>query len=311
MVRRVLVFAAALASIGALADTSDAARYRCAAAPADYPHRWYPEPRVFLESQAWWTKGRAGAETSAARHSHLGLCFPQGRVARFPRGRIRWDFRIILHNMRGYRARRLHGAWQERRVARTCWRRRCQWYITAYGRTSDSDFPVTDGRKEVRPKIRIRTPDGFEMFQSAGWQLILRRGRQIEHDRPTNVAIGRGWYTGFEYANVGMRHYRAPGPRVRGVWWTPRVTAKTGSSGLPITSYLFTIDPDFHARPVDRGKVLRRGRGSFEGRLRIDTRKLRNGWHKLVMIAHSRHIDGTAPDGTNSGVQVLPFKVRN
>jgi hypothetical protein len=308
--RRLLLLAAALALVGALAQPSQAASFRCAGAPADYPHKRYPEKRVFLESQAWWTKGTASPESTAAHHAHLGVCFPQGVVARFPFGRIRWDFRIILHNMRSYRATQLVGAWAQRKVGRTCWKHRCQWYVTVYGSTGHPAFPPTDGRKELRPKIKIKTPDGFEMFQSDGWQIIIRRGRQIVNYRPTNAAIGRGWYTGFNYANVSMSSYRAPGPRVRGIWW-PKVRAQTGASGLPVNAHLFTIDPDFHKRPVDRGIVVTQGTGEFRGRLRIDTRRLRNGMHKLVMIAHARHIDGLAPDGTNSGVEVLPFWVRN
>jgi hypothetical protein len=310
MVRRLVPLAVALAFFGALADPASARSYRCAGAPADYPHKRYPEKRVFLESQAWWTKGIAHAESLAAHHLHLGVCFPQGVVARFPFGRIRWDFRIILHNMRGYRATRLGGGWFQRRVGRTCRRRHCQWYVTAYGRTRHPAFPRTDGRKELRPKVKVKTPDGFEMFQSDGWQVVIRRGRQIVNDRPTSSVMGRGWYTRFNYANASMRYYKAPGPRVRGIW-RPRVRAQTGANGLPVNSYLFTVDPDFHRRPVDRGIVVTRGTGEFRGRLRINTRRLRNGRHKLVMIAHARHTTGPAPTGTNSGVLVLPFWVRN
>jgi hypothetical protein len=312
MLRLLALAATGLAVLGVLARSSPAVVYRCAGVPADQPRKYYLERRVFLESQAWWTVGAPDPETSGeAHHVHLGACFPQGQVARFRFGRIRWDFRIILRHMQGYRATQLKGGWFDRRLARTCPDDLCQWYVTAYGSVHHEDFPRTDGRKELRPKVRIKTPDGFEMFQSAGWQLFLRRGRGIVHDRPTNVAIGRGWYTGFGYANVGMRFYRAPGPRVQGIWWTPRVTAQAGSSGLPVTSHLFTIDPDFHASPVRRGTVVQQGTGAFRGRLRIDTTTLSNGLHRLVMIAHTSHIDGLAPDGTNTGVEVLPFWVRN
>lgn len=308
---QLLILLALGLELGATAQPAKAA-FKCAGAPPDYPHKRYPDRRVFLESQAWWTKGAADPETSGeAHHVHLGLCFPQGRVARFRSGKIRWDFRIIFHNMRGYRATQLRGAWLERGLGRTCRREHCQWYVTAYGSTRYPGFPRTDGRKELRPKVRIKTPDGFEMFQSAGWQLILRRGRRIVNDRRTNLASARGWYTAFGYANVGMRNYKAPGPRVSGIWWTPKVRATPGSGGLPITSYLFTVDADFHMQPADRGAVLRQGSGEFEGRLRVDTTQLSNGLHKLVMIAHARRIDGVAPDGTNSGIEVLPFWVRN
>jgi hypothetical protein len=310
-VRVLLVLALGLGLLGVAAQPAQPA-VKCAGAPPDYPHMRYPERRVFLESQAWWTKGTPDAETSGeAHHVHLGLCFPQGRVARFRAGKIRWDFRILFHHMQGYRATQLRGGWFDRGLGRTCRHEHCQWYVTAYGSTRYPTFPQTRGRKELRPKVRIKTPDGFEMFQSAGWQLILRRGRRIVNDRPTNAAIGRGWYTKFGYANVGMRNYTAPGLRVSGTWWTPRVTATPGASGSAVTSHLFTVDPDFHMQPADRGTVIRQGRGTFEGRLRIDTTKLSNGLHKLVMIAHARHINGRAPDGTNSGIEVLPFWVRN
>jgi hypothetical protein len=311
MLRLVILSAACLVLLGAVAQPARAAQHKCAGAPPGYPHKRYPEPRVFVESQAWWTRGSPKAETSGrAHHVHLGLCFPQGRVAHFPNGRIRWDIRIIFHNMRGFRAGQLKGGWFVKRLGgKRCRHMHCEWYFRAFGKTRASNFPTTDGRKELRPKVRIKTPDGFEMFQSSGWQLILKRGRQIENDRPTNVAIGRGWYTDFGYANVGIRDYRAPGPRIRHRFWRPRVTAKAGADGLAVTSYLFTIDADFHMHPADPGKVIKRGRGSFEGRLRIDTRGLSRGMHRLVMIAHSRHINGPKPNGTNTGVEVLPFWV--
>jgi hypothetical protein len=308
--RLVVLLAAGLGLLGAVAQPSHAAAHVCAGTPPDYPHTRYPEPRVFVESQAWWTRGRAGPESGSAHHVHLGLCFPQGRVAHFPGGRIRWDIRIVFDNMRGYRAGRLKGGWFERKLGgKRCMQEHCEWYFTVFGRTRASNFPRTDGRKELRPKVRIKTPDGFEMFQSAGWQLILKRGRRRVNDRPTNVAIGRGWYTDFGYANVGIRNYRAPGPRVSGVW-RPKVSAKRGDEDdLRVTSHLFTIDADFHTDPADRGTIIRRGRGSFKGRLRIDTSGLSPGMHKLVMIAHSRHVRGRRPNGTNTGVEVLPFWV--
>jgi hypothetical protein len=310
MPRLVVLSAVSLVLLGTLAQPAQARQHRCAGAPPDYPHKRYRESRVFVESQAWWTKGRARPTSGRAHHVHLGLCFPQGRVAHFTHGRIRWDIRITFHNMQGYRAGQLKGGWFVKRLdGKKCRRMHCEWYFTAYGRTRASNFPTTDGRKELRPKVRVKTPDGFEMFQSSGWQLILRRGRRIENDRPTNVAIGRGWYTDFGYANVGIRHYKAPGPRIRKRFWRPHVSAQAGADGLAVTSHLFTIDPDFHMHPLHQGKVVKRGRGSFKGRLRIDTAGLSPGMHKLVMIAHARHVRGKKPNGTNTGVEVLPFWV--
>ena len=311
--RLVLLLALGLGLLGGTAEPSNAS-FPCAGAPPDYPHMNYPEPRVFLESQAWWTKGTASAERSGkAHHVHLGLCFPQGRVAHFQDGKIRWDFRIIFHHMQRYRATQLRGGWFDKGLGkRTCTTMDCQWYVTAYGSKRYPTFPRTRGRKELRFKVRIKTPDGFEMFQSTGWQLFLKSGRGHRNDRDTNCAIGRAWYTGFGYANVGMETYRAPGPTVSGTWRTPKVTATEGAGGRRITSHLFTVDPDFHMEPADRGMVIAQGKGAFEGRLEIDTQTLtNNAWHKLVLIAHSRHINGRKPDGTNTAVEVLPFYVQN
>jgi hypothetical protein len=308
--RLILLAAVAVALLAATAQPARSARYTCAGAPDDYPHLLYPEKRVFLESQAWWTKGKADPLTSGkAHHVHLGLCFPQGRVAHFRSGRIRWDFRILFHHMIGYKATQLRGAWQEKKLGRTCSSEDCQWYVTSWGSKRDESFPHTRGRKEVRPKVRVKTPDGFEMFQSAGWHLILTQGRRKVNDRPTNSVIGRGWYTDFGYANVGMQTYRAPGPQLSGVWTTPRVRAVAGADGRRVTSHLFTIDPDFHMG--DQGIVVRRGKGGFDGRLRIDpvALNLGSGVHKLVLVANSRHVRGRRPNGTNTAVEVLPFMV--
>lgn len=84
-----------------------------------------------------------------------------------------------------------------------------------------------------------------------------------------------------------------------------------GSGGARVTSHRAHIDPDFHTGST--GWVVKRGRGSFEGRLSIDTTQLANGLHKLVLVANARKISwrDRVANGTSSGVQVIPFVVVN
>jgi hypothetical protein len=84
-----------------------------------------------------------------------------------------------------------------------------------------------------------------------------------------------------------------------------------GAGGASVTSHRAHVDPDFHTGSA--GWVVKRARGSFRGRLWIDTTILTNGWHKLVLIANAKRISrrDRAPNGTNSGVQVIPFLVSN
>jgi len=84
-----------------------------------------------------------------------------------------------------------------------------------------------------------------------------------------------------------------------------------GAGGAPVTSHRAHVDPDFHAGSA--GWIVRQGRGSFEGRLSIDTTQLANGVHKLVLVANARKLSrrDRVANGTSSGVQVIPFVVSN
>jgi hypothetical protein len=130
--------------------------------------------------------------------------------------------------------------------------------------------------------------------------------------RSRDSVAARGWYEGFGYTNAtyGDFYCSAAPPTVSGLW-QPKASMAPGSGGVRVTSYSAHVDPDFHAGSA--GWVVARGRGSFEGRLSIDTTHLTNGPHKLVLVANARKLsrhDGIA-NGTSSGVQVVPFVVAN
>jgi hypothetical protein len=303
--------------------------YECLGAPQDYPNRLYPEPRVFLESQGWWSAGRT-TPGGASVHIHVGLCFPQG-VAWNPDadGKVRLDFRIMLHNVSNYTVARFRGTIAccdpipgggaqfvdtsvETKALIASAMPNGYVYLT---KVLDLHGAGSDGRKEARFTVDLRHGrTGRRSFQSTGWQSYVDNPDTtvVADYRPQDTVIARGWYEGFGYTNAAYRdlYCSASPPTVSGVW-KPKVKMAPGSGGARVTSHRAHIDPDFHAGSA--GWVVKRGRGSFEGRLSIDTTRLANGLHKLVLVANARKISqrDRVANGTSSGVQVVPFVVSN
>lgn len=263
----------------------------------------YPTKRVFLESQAWWyrTPGQTGTDHG---HIHIGTCFPHAQKIH---GVVRFDVRVIMHNNPGTLTHvniGIDGEWGGvRSVALTpkwnCAQATCtRWFRTFV----DTRKAQRDGRQEFRFRAQVKEPDGKEMIASTGWLAYLQNGKPIQHYRSGWSAEARGWYTNTGYANAKIESM--PIAAVHGIW-SPKVRMTAGSGGIPVTSYRAVLDPDFHAGKP--GTTLRSGAGSFHGALRIDTRKLRNGKHKLVLIADANASTGS----TNRGILVVPFTVQN
>lgn len=303
--------------------------YECVGAPADYPNRLYPEPRVFLESQGWWSAGRT-TPGGASVHIHVGVCFPQG-LAWNPDadGKVRLDFRIMLHNASNYKVARFRGGiaccdaipgggagfddtTAETKALIASAMPNGYVYLT---KLLDVHGAGSDGRKEARFTVDLRHGrTGRRSFQSSGWQSYVDNPDTtvVAHYRSRDTVTARGWYEGFGYTNATYGDVYCAGspPTVAGVW-TPKVKMAPGSGGARVTSHRAHVDPDFHAGSP--GWVVKRGRGSFDGRLSIDTTRLANGLHKLVLVANARKISwrDRVANGTSSGVQVIPFVVSN
>lgn len=330
-----LLVAATVGSVLALPPSSaDAAAtdpelYECVGAPADYPNVYYPEPRVFLESQGWWSR-RKTRPGSASEHIHVGVCFPQGmRWSADVDGTVRLDFRIGFHNAFRFRVARFRGGIAccdatpgggaqfddtsaETKALIGSAMPDGHVYVT---KTLDIDGAGSDGRKEARFTVDLRrTTNGRRFFQSAGWQSYIERTETtiVDDYRGEDTVAARGWYEGFGYTNASYaeRYSAAAPPTVSGTW-RPKVRMRSGSGGAPVTSHRAHVDPDFHMGSA--GWTVKQGRGPFEGRLGVDTTRLANGWHKLVLVSNSKKISrrDKAPNGTSSGVQVIPFLVSN
>jgi hypothetical protein len=303
--------------------------YECLGAPVDYPKRLYPEPRVFLESQGWWSPGKL-APGGTSTHIHVGVCFPQGATwSPDADGRVRLDFRIMLHNAHNYRVSRFRGsiaccdpiagggagfddATAETKALIASAMPNGYVYIT---KILDMHGAGSDGRKEARFTVALTNArKDRRSFQSSGWQSYVDNPDTtvVTDYRDKDSVTARGWYEGYGYTNAtyGDFYCSASPPTVSGVWH-PKVKMAPGAGGVRVTSHHAHVDPDFHAGSA--GWLVARGRGSFEGRLSIDTAQLANGLHRLVLVADAKKIarrDGVA-NGTSSGVQVIPFVVAN
>lgn len=264
----------------------------------------YGTKRVFLESQAWWTRtpGKTGTDHG---HVHVGTCFPHAQKIS---GVVRFDVRVILHDNPGTLTHLnlgIAGEWGSIRSAALTpnWRcgvdKTCTRWFTVYVDTRKAE---ADGRHEFRMRAQVKEPDGKESIASTGWLAWLNNGKTIDHYRDSWSAEARGWYTDVGYANAKIESLPMT---ARSGWWAPWVRMTAGSGGIPVTSYRVVLDPDFHAG--DPGITLRSGAGSFKGQIGIDTRKLRNGKHKLVLMANANASVGS----TNRGIMVVPFVVSN
>lgn len=264
----------------------------------------YPEPRVFLESQAWWitTPGKNG---SSHGHVHVGTCFPYKQSIR---GIVEFDIRVIMHDNPG-RLAGVHGGLVEAGVGmgelnpkggQTCSGTCTFWFHGSI----DTTKATSDGRKELRIHAHVKEPNDTEMLVTNGWQLNLANGgKSIIDYRSSDVTIARGWYTGVGYTNASFGSDLPTAP-VSGIW-SFKVSLKPGSGGIPVTHHVVLLDANFHANIP--GTVLKEGLGAWSGTITLDTRALANGPHRLILRS-----DADAPAGsTNSGVLVIPFIVQN
>lgn len=263
----------------------------------------YPQPRVFLESQAWWltTPGRNGTDNG---HIHIGTCFPYAQNILGP---IVFDIQVILHDNPGEVHVVLVDVMTDGGVTNlvnlpvsyTC-DGTCEFWVHV---TADTTRLPYDGRQEFRFRAKVDEPDGKEMFPTTGWQAYVRNGRTNNDYRSSDLTIARGWYTGAGYANAQLNTTLPTSP-VSGIW-TFNVKLAPGSGGIPVTYHHVLLDANFHAGIP--GTVLREGTGEFSGNISLDTRTLSNGPHKLLLKADADESSGS----TNSGVLVIRFNVQN
>jgi PKD repeat protein len=267
----------------------------------------YAEPRVMLETQDWWTQPDAPIE-GGSEHIHLATCFPLDQTIK---GVIPFDIHVQLHLTPGVLTKVdvsvFGNSLDVNQIVAlpnyTCPTSQCDlWYHVDYDTTK---VPV-DGYLEFRFHAKVIAPDGSEGYTSTGWQATLANGggRPVRNYRTPPFIEARGWYTGTEYENARLTTNLPTGP-VSGIW-TCTVKLAKGSGGTNATRVFVSLDPRFHANPVDHGQVILDQTAAYQGAISIDTRTLPDGVHRLFMRTDSR-----VPSGTGSGVLVVQFRVDN
>ncbi|MBI3443632.1 hypothetical protein HY008_03095 [Candidatus Woesebacteria bacterium] len=265
----------------------------------------YPEKRVFVESQSWWSDTR---QPFPGAHIHLGTCFPLHQKIR---GVVHFDIRGILHNDPGLvtflRIQIFSNGSQP------VYQKTINWSCPAtfecivwYPVDIDTATRPYDGRWEFRMTFNVpSTPpgpnQGNRQFNTTRWAAYLDNGKPYQDGQGDIDRVGAAsWYTVSDYANVFMRHQdalRAAYSTISGIW---TFQAKGEKDNL-------VVAVDAKAHGMDPGLVIFNGGGGGTWHtISFDTRAISNGIHRLFL-----RTDDKLSNGTNSGNFVIPFVVAN
>jgi hypothetical protein len=263
----------------------------------------YPELRVFMDSQAWWTT-TPGQKGTNHGHVHTSTCFPLQQTVK---GIVPLDIRLTMHENPGKLTSltiQIFGDYGAVVVAQkkfspalTC-AGTCEWWVHL---DADTRKVPNDGWQEWRIRPKITEPDGKTMVGSTSWQTYLSNGKPRNDYRPPDLIQGKGWYTDASYAKARL-DAGFPFALVSQSW---TIKYRCESDGPPVSECLVTIDPNFHKGEV--GTVLFQANSSSQAQrtLTINPSQLAPGAHKLVIRSSVAHPSGS----TNAGVLVIPFTV--
>ncbi len=290
----------------------------------------YPQARVFVEAQSWWRPTTPGTGSDQG-HGHFGACVPQDQTLS---GRVTIDWVVKLHDNPG----RIRDIVAEAATdvasssgtavvfnnsdttAYKCSTSTCTYVIPTTFNTANV---AVDGLQELQYRMRIKQPDGTTMRPALRFVARLANGKTLD-DYSKRSLNAYGWHGSSTDNNVGPLysyvrwHSRLP-TTVSGLW-TFNVSFAGDEKHLSnnITHYSIRVDPDFHASPPNNGVIFvdsdtmcpfpgRGCDGPVKSNFTIDTSRLANGRHKLVLKADAKDTSGS----TNSGVLVIPFVSQN
>jgi hypothetical protein len=287
----------------------------------------YPEPRVFLENQSWWEAQPGPAShpgTGKQGHIHIGTCFPLYQTVTGT-GDLRFDVKIQLHNMPGtavnLRLAAYGDAQHETTVPNkgkwTCPQADCTVWTTATFPLSKPDF---SGWREFHVFLIVNNADGKKQYNITRYYLTLANGKPAGTLDKTGTFTnywasspgGDSWFnsdfptTKYAKAVIGRNDFPytadlKPKP-VSGIW-TPEVR-------FTVPEGFAYIDAALHASPPNKGTVVYEQlhvTSPTTTRLRIDTTRLTNGTHRLLLGS----CNPIPVEGKHCGTLVVPFLVAN
>jgi hypothetical protein len=285
---------------------------------------------IFVDAQDWWMQTPGATNGKEFGHLHTSYCFPHKSTIS---GKMTLHIRSTLHHNPG-QLRRLSIQIFAPQIAsgpkacgddtavfcmnfnppRTCpIDQTCRWEDVV---TFDTAVVAYDGWQEVRIHGIVTEPDGTDMRTSSGLHIYLQNGHPVQNiSIDPNSMMARGWYTNVNYTTASI--ISPPMGPVSGIW-EPTVRMDSGAGGLPVTGWYAALDTDFHngipGIPLCAGSLMgsdmqpQCGTGPYRGKLKIDTTKLANGWHRLFLKADARVSN---VGSTHSGVLAIYFEVKN
>ncbi len=296
---------AALLTVAALLAPATAS-----AAPNPLTCEGYPEKRQFVEAQTWWTVATPQTGTPHG-HLHVGACIPEREKLSAPRD---LDVRLILHDngptkvyssgsYPPYVSLVHKGAGYETTVEKdyfTGWSCAVGTCTKWTKMTLDPAKFQESGLQEVRFRffLHVKDPDGTKrMSASLNWQLYVDNGKTRRDVTRDPFVRGKGWYTGSNYCEAGLRSVPLPDYPVADPWAPVVRLLDHGTSDVDPKHHTVTLDPDFHNGVP--GTVIRSADGTYEGPVSVPAGP---GPHRLAL-------KNECPDsrGTNVGVLVVPF----
>jgi hypothetical protein len=172
-----------LALAAALCATLTVASPAAAQSPDPATCTGYPEPRVPLESQSWWSRG-AGlnnpqpGDTLNGRdeHAHLRVCMPHETPVS---GVVRFDLDMMVHETPGgfIGRARIADASQilvnddlSTETKPLCASGECRYVATYFLNTN----ALATGRHELRFHNEMWRPDGARSLATNGWSVCIR-----------------------------------------------------------------------------------------------------------------------------------------
>lgn len=313
------------------------------AAPDPVNCTGYPEPRIYLDNQSWWTPQPGPPShpgTGQTGHIHVGMCFPLYQT--ITTDTLHLDVTVKLHNIPGTpdwlrftsyndQTELLRGPADQSpsKYVPPCPTNTCEYTIPW-------DVPLTAASPFVsyyQQPIRYNGWHQVAVYLNVGqtnaqiqrnWQRFyvnfqlpgLPQGTPgtVEDTFGTLASIysswagGDTWYSdnggGSKYSRADMLRSSIP--------WSEATGALTPLSGVwtPTVRYASNgfayIDPALHASPPSKGTVVLDDGAPGVRTLSIDTTHLANGLHHLLLGS-----SGVLSTGTNTGVLVIPFLVQN
>ena len=283
-----LVGAVAVFTVGAIAlpaSTEDTGKRVAETVPNPVTCEGYPEPRVYLENQTWWTP-QNGPDSHPGHdkqgHVHVETCFPAYQT--FDNSdTIGFDLTVRLHNMPGELMDiqiATYGDLPTVLLDKPVVRRRCPTVDCAYTFHANLSLANAQYSGILSPMIRVRYSnepgsDGTRHNQLTlpRWPIIMDNGKPLPPPNSTAGATAAGIEArglvgdtlypnviGNDYAQVAIAKADLPfdaetlEPKTISGTWRPKVFFEEDAG-------FAYVDAALHAVPMTKGTVIYEGAG--------------------------------------------------